>query len=105
MKVSFDFDSTLTTPKMQELCKKFLDLGADVRITTSRSEQKDNSDLFELAEQLGIEKVVFTNYQDKSVYLNDCDMHFDDDEVEIEEINHRKRCIGVLVNQNKIYNF
>ena len=36
MKISFDFDSTLSEAKIQKLAKKFINDGHEVWITTSR---------------------------------------------------------------------
>lgn len=107
LKVSFDFDSTLNTLPMQTLCKKFIDLGAEVHITTSRSNKIDgkvlnNDDVFEVAEQLGIPKknIVFTKYEDKVHFIKDFDMHFDDSFDEIFLINqHPCKCMGFLYEQ------
>ena len=107
MKVSMDYDFTLTNPIFQELTKKFLALGADVHITTSRTNELirgkqpyDNREVFGMAERLGIkqENITFTNYQDKYSFLKDFDLHFDDDEHETILINeHPCKCIGVLI--------
>ncbi|SED11021.1 hypothetical protein SAMN04489761_4305 [Tenacibaculum sp. MAR_2009_124] len=102
MKISFDFDSTLSEPEMQELALKFISKGVDVSVTTSRREKMQglnfsNEDLFEVTDKLGInrDKVVFTNFNPKYQYLKDFDMHFDDDEVEINDINNFPiKCIG-----------
>jgi len=118
MKISFDFDSTLTEKPMQELCTKFLKLGADVFITTSRGTEMyggtklDNSDVFQLADELGIprENITFTNFQDKYKFVKDFDAHFDDDDHEIFLINeYPYKCIGFLYEeknkQNQQVNF
>lgn len=104
LKVSFDFDSTLSTEKMQTLCKKYLQMGADVYVTTSRGQEilgktLNNSDLFEVTDVLGIKKenVIFTQYQDKYNFVKDFDIHFDDDFEEIYLINqHPGKCLGFL---------
>lgn len=106
MKVSFDFDHTLTNPVFQELAKKFIALGAEVHITTTRCNKTvkppyDNREVFSMAERLGIEKknITFTSYQDKYRFVKDFDMHFDDDEHETILINEfPSKCIGVLIN-------
>ncbi|MBC7845543.1 MAG: hypothetical protein H7Y10_03525 [Flavobacterium sp.] len=108
MKLSFDFDFTLTNPKYQELAKKFIALGAEVHITTSRKPnivgQKhlyDNRQVFEIAQQVGIPEnnIRFTSYVEKYKFLKEFDLHFDDDdEEEIALINeHPCKCIGVLI--------
>lgn len=108
LKISFDFDQTLSELPMQELAKKYLQLGAEVYITTSRTEhldglQYDNSDVFEVAEKLGIkrENITFTNYDDKYKFVKEYDVHFDDDEQEVALINEfPTKCIGFLYQQN-----
>jgi hypothetical protein len=107
MKVSFDFDHTLTNPKYQELAKKFIALGADVHITTSRFKQTggrkllyDNREVFSMAERLNISllNITFTEGADKYKFVKDFDLHFDDDDNEIFLINdHPSKCIGVLI--------
>ena len=112
MKVSFDFDSTLTLPQIQELAKRHIHFGDEVHITTSRSEKWEwvgvnpnhNKDLFELAEDLGIQYIHFTNHDDKVNHLKDFDIHYDDDEHEIDLITRSNlKCIGVLVNYKNYY--
>lgn len=109
MKISFDFDSTLSTKRVQDLAAKFISLGADVYVTTSRpsSVKKgmaiNNNDLFDVTNALGIckSKVRFTHYKDKYTFLKDFDLHFDDDDYEIQLINqHPSKCYGVLINPN-----
>lgn len=105
MKVSFDFDSTLTTAPVQALCKKFLDLGAEVFVTTSRATMMygnkpiNNDDVFQLTDMLGIdrENIQFTEHDDKYKFVKDFDLHFDDDVEEIFLINqYQGKCIGLL---------
>ena len=113
LKVSFDFDSTLSKRKIQEIAKRFVNSGDDVYITTTRCDGVDgmgnkfsNETLFKIAEEVGIpkEKVRFTNYEDKVDYLDSFDIHFDDDPYEIDLITKSKsKCIGLLLNY-KDYN-
>ena len=107
MKVSFDFDHTLTNPIYQKLALKFINIGAEVHITTSRTnlikngkQPYDNREVFEMAKRLGIKQtsITFTNYKYKVGFLKSFDLHFDDDEVEITLINENpKGCLGVLI--------
>lgn len=101
MKVSFDFDHTLTEPRIQELAKKFISRGIDVWVTTTRNILgKDNNRVFELCSEIGIDlkKIEFTNGRDKYRYLNDFDLHFDDDNHEVVLINEfPNKCVGVLI--------
>lgn len=106
MKISFDFDGCLTKRYIQEIAKQFIFCGSFVYITTTRrnnvgSFEIENSEVFEIAEKVGIpkENIRFTNYVDKVDFLEDFDIHFDDDEYEIDLINRRPNsvCEGILV--------
>jgi hypothetical protein len=106
MKISFDFDSTLSRKDIQEMAKIFIKSGHDVFITTSRPEFVDpkvgwnNDILFEIADSVGIkqERIRFTSYVDKFEFLEDFDIHFDDDIIEIELINeHLPNCKAILI--------
>lgn len=105
MKISFDFDNTLDQPPIQVLCKKFIALGAEVFVTTSRAIKMhsntiiNNDEVFEITDQLGIkrENVRFTSYDDKYKYIKDMDIHFDDDVEQIFLINQFPgKCLGFL---------
>ena len=115
MKISFDFDSTLTEVINQKLANKFISEGHEVWITTSRLSSDhgrskgwpwiitQNETLFKLAEEIGIpeDKIKFTegDYKWKSLYT--FDIHFDDDILEIELINQNLAdCCGVLILKN-----
>ena len=102
MKVSFDFDKTLATKKMQVVAKNFVSKGHDVYVTTSRHQISpfyDNTKVYEIAESVGIpmNKIRFTNGKNKYNFLNDFDIHFDDDNYEIDLINVFTKCVGILV--------
>ena len=84
MKISFDFDGTLTNEEVQDYAKSLINLGHDVWIVTKRFEDSDNYDLFDLAGYVGIKKenVAFTNGVWKCVYFKeheDFELHLDDD--------------------------
>lgn len=103
MKISFDFDHTLSEKNMQEIAKLFVAKGNDVFITTSRHQISpfyNNSKVYEIAEKVGIpiSRIRFTNGKDKYLYLKDFDIHFDDDDIEIDLINDFTKCVGILVN-------
>lgn len=105
MKVSFDWDSTLAEDRQQKIASKFIAEGHQVWIVTSRSENPplwvdwSNKILFKTAEKLGIpkERIVFTGGVGKWEFLKDFDIHFDDDQIEIEEIEKNTNCVGVLI--------
>lgn len=98
-KVSFDFDSTLSRGDVQTYCKDLINRGFEVWINTTRIESRDNSEVFEVAERLGIpkERIVFTNMQDKYPFLKDKGylFHLDDDWIEINHINRYTNVRGI----------
>lgn len=112
MKVSFDFDNTLSRTDVQEFAKTLIDNGLDVWICTSRlcpekaPNNEWNDDLFKVANELGIpkSKVIFTNYEDKAEHLTDDFIwHLDDDWVELNEINKQRKTVGVSVFGNSVW--
>ena len=109
MKISFDFDSTLSRPDIEQIARDLINSGHDVHITTSRHNvwkwgginTTFNDDLYDVAAELNLsaENIHFTNMEPKVDFLEGFDMHFDDDEVEIDLINRSKLpCLGILVN-------
>lgn len=106
MNISLDFDGTMR--HVHTLAERFIAFGDTVFIVTSRLESRDNSVVFEWADELGIkrENVHFTNQQlklDKLHELN-IDVHFDDDLIEVDEINtNSERCRAILVNFKHSY--
>lgn len=94
MKISFDFDGTLEHLPMQLLAKKYIEAGIEVFITTTRRDKiKDmkieNKEVFDIAKKVGIpvKNINFTNFEDKYKFVREYDIHYDDDELEIELIN------------------
>jgi hypothetical protein len=113
MKVSFDFDGTLSRPDVQEYAKELIESGIEVIVTTSRLDESNkylysinptNEDLYAITDSLGIkrENIYFTNMDDKVNYLhNDIAWHLDDDEYELWEIfNSNLNVEGVDVNDD-----
>jgi len=105
MKISFDFDSTLAEERMQRVAKKLIQAGHEIWITTSRMDNQHgrperNRDIRAVAKILQIpnERIQMTNGADKWLYLKGFDMHFDDDQIEIELIEENlPECVGVLI--------
>lgn len=112
--VSFDFDSTILKKEWDEeegmdvpvgldpitadLIKKERNAGNKVIIVTSRSDRKpafgrNNDDLLEIAYDLGIKDVYFTNGEDKVKTLLDLNVirHYDDDPHEHEAIKDKDK--------------
>ena len=106
MKVSFDFDHTLSRKDVQVFAKQLVDEGHEVWIVTSRfsdeaaKEKKwhwiegQNQKLFDVAEDCGIKKenIYFTCMVSKSVFLKDKGFifHLDDDDIELMDILETK---------------
>ena len=97
-KISFDFDSTLNTPTGILYATELIKRGYEIIILTSRpsddyalimySKLDYNKDLVKLVNELGITEVHYTNYADKSEFLDNLNVifHLDDDNIEIELI-------------------
>lgn len=100
-KISFDFDGTLSENYIQELAH-FLKHVAELWVCTSRAPGKQNDkDLKPIVQSLNIpaERILYTDGGMKWSMLNHygIDIHFDDMEDEIVEINNRDGCKGLLV--------
>ena len=107
MNVSFDYDGTML--HVNHLVERFQRFGDEIFIVTSRVESKNNhNDLFEEAMDLGIkrENIYFTNNEIKLSKLEELNinLHFDDDSVEVDEINrYSQTCKALLVNFKQCY--
>ena len=98
MKISFDFDGTLSQDRVQRLADKLIHDGHDVIVVTSRHSKHKNPDVEGIADELGVE-VFYTDGQDKYRTLvgQNVEIHYDDDPVEIELIEQHTHIIGILV--------
>lgn len=115
--ISFDFDSTLSLPHVQEYCKYLINKGqVEICICTRRygPDTKGNpndpywtnlgsknwEDVFKLAEELKIDKqnIIFCDMGKKSDFLKDKDFlwHLDDFKEEVDEISKNTKVKGVL---------
>lgn len=95
MKLSFDFDSTLSINSVEEFAAKLIKEGHELWIVTARHEFQDksgnkvnNNDLFEVTDELGIprEHIYFCGMKDKfHFFLNNPGFlwHLDDDIIEL----------------------
>jgi hypothetical protein len=102
MKVSFDFDGTLSRKDVQKLAKELVSEGHEVWIVTSRfsdeaAKEKNwhwiegqNQKLFDVAGECGIKKenIHFTCMESKSYFLSGKGFifHIDDDDIELMDI-------------------
>jgi len=105
MKISFDFDGTLTLPTIQKLAQRHIHYGDEIHITTARLHETkttefNNKKLYALADKIGIpkERIHFTGFELKAEFLKTFDIHYDDDVLEIDTINSSDlTCIGILI--------
>ena len=90
VKVSFDFDSTLSRDAIQIYARDLVRKGYEVWIVTTRHQDHDNTDLIEVAHWCGIKltNIHFTNGKLKWGYLKDKGFlfHIDDDWMELNYI-------------------
>jgi hypothetical protein len=105
MKVSFDFDDTLSRPEIQEYAKELISKGVEVWIVTTRWNRLSKfcdpgyfklhgntwGEVHNVAIELGIplKRVVFTNYQYKFTFFKenlDFIWHLDDNPYEFKPI-------------------
>ena len=104
MIISFDFDGTLTNPKVAELAQTLVLKGHEVHIVTSREDpvvkyrNPDwNRDLFDTAHWIEIPyiNIHFTNLNPKIVFFKTepkFDIHIDDQIYEINDIEESLTC-------------
>jgi hypothetical protein len=99
MKISFDFDSTLSRKDVQSFVKDLIAEGHEVWIVTSRYStepalargwwwvDKQNQVLYDVAQEVGIprDRIVFTEHAEKIEYLEGKGfvVHVDDDPDEL----------------------
>ena len=99
MKLSFDFDGTLSRTDVQKFAKSLVEAGHDVWIVTSRIStepalakgwhwvERQNQELYTVAESVGIprENIVFTEHVDKIKFLEGKNFlfHLDDNPDEL----------------------
>lgn len=111
MKISFDYDFTLSEEYIQDIAKSYIDDGHDVYITTSRfnwglNDEWKNKDLYLISKKLNIgrDKIRFTHGGDKYPYLEDFDIHYDDDIIDIELIRENVKCRSFIVSEDEDFN-
>ncbi len=85
MKVSFDYDGTITRPSVYKYISKLISKGIIVDITTSRGSSTDNKDIYKLRNELGIRCINFTNGFDKVDCIKNLGylFHVDDSRIEL----------------------
>lgn len=94
MKISFDFDSTLSEPYIQVIARSLVSVGHDVWIITSRCGDShiNNQDLYKVCINMGISKsqIIFTDGERKvnEYKKGNFQLHFDDDWEDVMLINN-----------------
>jgi predicted mannosyl-3-phosphoglycerate phosphatase (HAD superfamily) len=96
MKVSFDYDGTIERKDVQEYALELMRKGIKVSILTSRPNYKMN-EVHLVADKLGIRDIHNTAYESKALYLDRYDLHVDNDDKELRDIEHFSTCEGVNV--------
>lgn len=96
MKVSFDYDGTIDRKDVQDYALELMRKGIEVSILTSRPNYKMN-EVHAVADKLGITDIHNTGYESKALYLDRYDLHIDNDEKELRDIEHFSTCEGVNV--------
>lgn len=104
MRITIDYDDTLSKPHIQELAKKLVK-NHEVYILTARwdclyrkmhTNLKTNDDIFKTAEEVGIQQrnVIFTNQAMKLEHIirGRVGIHIDDNKGEIDLINSSSDC-------------
>ncbi len=111
MKVSFDFDNTLSRLDVQQYASELLSRGIEVFICTARFDPEHaprydwNEDLFLVSDSLGIkrENIIFCGMSDKYEFLKDKDFvfHIDDDNIELSFIRTETNIKPIFLFANK----
>lgn len=110
-KISIDFDNTLSRISVQKYVAQLLLIdNIEVNILTAREDDSlntseihmiDNRDLWEVINELGInrDKVRFTGYDDKYHFLKDDKylFHLDDDSMELSNIHKHTNVLPINV--------
>jgi uncharacterized HAD superfamily protein len=112
MIISFDFDGVIDFEKTQtdkpevnhvdSLIKTFIEAGHRVICITSRDIKHCDHAFSNRLKELGIESFFTTSHSSKVEIITqmNVDLHFDDDWIEVYQINQRHQGRGVLVNLN-----
>ncbi len=101
IRVSFDFDDTLSLPSVQKVAKELIEKGFDVIIVTSRKFNEENEDLKDVASDLEIDLTFYTDYSLKFSHLDSlfCDIHIDNNKKELKYISRFSRTKGIDVTE------
>lgn len=100
MKISFDYDGTLTNERGREIALKAIEEDHDVYIVTARTDNRMRP-VYELAEELDLDDdhVINTSNADKwrAIAEHEIEIHYDNNEEQVKKINERTTASGVLL--------
>lgn len=96
MKVSFDYDDTLTTDKGKELLKRRQQQGDEIYIITAR---RRSVEVIDFAREYGIKNVYFTAGADKwkTILELNIDVHYDNNAEQIKKIQENTNARAILI--------
>lgn len=98
MKISMDFDGTLSTIKGKSLAKRLIDQGNELYIITARM-TAESAPVYKVAKDLGIpeSRVIFTNHSDKWRFMSKYGIkkHYDNNTEQIDKINNQTLTEGI----------
>lgn len=103
-RVSFDFDGTLTQPKVEAYCAELIKRGHDVIIVTYRF-LKNAQDIVYFADTIGIphSNIYLSQMASKVPYLSGCVFHLDDHQGTVSEINKSGVTVGINCRENNLW--
>lgn len=90
LKISFDYDGTLSTERGKNLAARTIQAGNEVYIITGRR-KADGAPVYAAADKLGIpaDRVIFTEGRDKyeTVAALGINLHYDNNKEQVDKIN------------------
>lgn len=106
LRVSFDFDGTLTRPDIQAFAKGLSSKGLEVWICTNRFQDNGgNDDLIKIARDVGVAHVKFCGYEDKWKFFKQHYFlfHLDDNFQIAKDIDEKTDTIGICMFGNSLW--
>jgi len=100
--LSFDYDGTLSGKDVQDYAKEKKSLGYKIVITTARNSTDDNSKLEEVAKEIGISTINYTDGADKWKTLKNKSykFHLDNNPDQTKLINENTNVTGITKTGN-----
>lgn len=99
MKISFDFDLTLSLTKIQKIADALIKTGEHELFIITKRDLYSYDDINDVAEKLGITNIFYCNGKLKYQAIDNLkiDMHFDDDDIEIQAIRKHLNIICFML--------